>query len=298
MITTSDNTGRVVSLNKTGSIRAIVNLTLSAPTAVDNHVLVVPHDNLVSFVIQHADWSQSGRHAARPRHLLPVLQPHETLQHGVIGRIHLPRDRRPTPAAAVEGVVALRVDDPLSPADLVEVDDQVVRATAPAAATALFLPASVFLSGGARHPAGGSALAIRAHAQCVLLQLPEEGVVEREEHQHGVLVADVAERRYQVETGVASGAATTHADLDGAGVVAGRQHALNYPRQVEGEEVLARAMVHRHPAHAVRHRAAVLRHGHPHSVAPASARVARVASQQRKHAQFGFLHYFARRNTR
>ena len=286
-----------MSLNKTGYIRAIVNLTLSAPTAVDNHVLVMSHNNLVSFVIQHTDWSQSGRHAARLGHLLPVLQPHETLQHGVIGRIHLPSDRRPTLAAAVKGVVALRVDDPLSPADLVEVDEQVVRATAPAPATALLLPASVFFPGGARH-AGGSALAARAHAQCVLLQLPEEGVVEREEHEHGVLVADVAERRHQVETGVASGAATAHADLDRASVVAGRQHALHYPRQVEGEEVLVRAVVHRHPAHAVRHRSAVFRYRHPHSVAPASARIARVTSMQRKHAQFGFLHYFARRNTR
>lgn len=104
--------------------------TSPTPALVHHHVLVVAkHHVVVVVVVEHGDGREADGHAARLRRDVRVQGVHQGLQDGVVGAVEALAQRERALAVAVVGQVALRRDDPVLPAHVLEVD---VEAAGPA----------------------------------------------------------------------------------------------------------------------------------------------------------------------
>jgi len=122
---------------------------LPTATVIGNHILVLSYYYLVVFVIQHAEGPQFGRYAAGTGDRF-VRHSEQTLEDGVVRWLVAFLDRCWTPTHTVEGVVLLRVYDPLVPANFGEVDREVVPLAELSGTETFSSLIGAFLSGPAR----------------------------------------------------------------------------------------------------------------------------------------------------
>ncbi|KAG7280179.1 hypothetical protein CRUP_037763 [Coryphaenoides rupestris] len=95
----------------------------STATLVHNHVLVVPeHHVVIVVVVQHGDGREADGHTAWLWGPTRVQRVHQRLQDGVVCAVQALAEWEGALAVAVVGQVALRRDDPVLPAHVLEVD--------------------------------------------------------------------------------------------------------------------------------------------------------------------------------
>ena len=104
-----------------------VSRSVTAAAGGDHVVVLFQDDVLVVVEVQQTDGVEFVGHARRRAQVLADAQGvHDALHCRVVRRLLVLPEREGTAALAVVGVVALRRDDPARPADLVEVDVQLV----------------------------------------------------------------------------------------------------------------------------------------------------------------------------
>lgn len=94
-----------------------------AATGSDHHVAVLAQDDVVAAVIvEHRGGTQLGRGAARLGDHVWLHQVHQGLQDGMVGGIHAGVQWKGALPLTVVSRVALRGDDPVQPAKVLEAD--------------------------------------------------------------------------------------------------------------------------------------------------------------------------------
>ena len=104
-----------------------VRRSVTAAAGGDHVVVLFQDDVLVVVEVQQTDGVEFVGHTRRRAQVLADAQGvHDALNRRMVRRLLVLPERERTAALAVIGVVALRRDDPARPADLVEVDVQLV----------------------------------------------------------------------------------------------------------------------------------------------------------------------------